>query len=79
MFLILSRFKPHRCGCCQLEGAATAVIVGRDANVTGEPRASMVGAAAIASSSVPIFSQLSQNSVSTQELTKNFPWANLGF
>lgn len=62
-----------------VEGAANAAIVGRDANVMGEPRASVVDAAAIASSSVPIFSQLSQNSVSTQELTKNFPWANLGF
>jgi hypothetical protein len=62
-----------------VDGAATAAIVGRDANATGEQRASVVGSAAIASSSVPIFSHLSQNSVSTQELTKNFPWANLGF
>ena len=42
----------------------------------------VAGAAAASAAlpeAAPLFSRLSQNSVSTQELTKNFPWTSLGF
>ncbi len=56
---------PHSSSSAGVEGANA----GRNA---------AAAAAAIAPQPAPLYSQLSQSSVSTQDLTKNFPWANLG-
>jgi hypothetical protein len=45
---------------------------------SAEPRAAAAVSGASAHEPAQFFSQSSQLSVSTQDLTKNFPWANLG-
>jgi hypothetical protein len=73
----LSSIPPQNRSIATNAGAFPGAIVGRDAQICAEqhaPAAVTAGAPAPALA----FSQLSQSSVSTQELTKNFPWANLG-
>jgi hypothetical protein len=73
----LSSIPPQNRSIATNAGACSGAIVGRDAQICAEqhaPAAVTAGAPAPALA----FSQLSQSSVSTQELTKNFPWANLG-
>ena len=60
----------------QKRSSVSSECSGTVTNVMG----SAVAAAHVerAAETTPHFSQMSQGSVSTQELTRNFPWANLG-
>lgn len=73
----LSSIPPQNRSIATNAAACSGAIVGRDAHICAEQRAP-AAATAGAPAPAPAFSQLSQSSVSTQELTKNFPWANLG-
>jgi len=79
----LSSIPPQNCSVATNAGACSGAIVGRNAQICAEqPTPASVTAAAppppapaLASSQL----SLSQSCVSTQELTKNFPWADFGF
>ena len=75
----------HRARGCAGSAAEGIAAEGKNIGVEAMAAAGGGGVAGAAAASAalpepaPLFSQFSQNSVSTQELTKNFPWTSLGF